>query len=70
MERYNYYGNGNNMVAGLLSELVIDEQVRMYRKRTLYQEIDEALALKNKERFLVLTSELREIMAYEQSETG
>lgn len=61
---------GQNMVAGLLSELVIDEQVRLYRKKTLYQEIDEALAMKNKERFLKLTAELRELMAWEQSETG
>jgi uncharacterized protein YpiB (UPF0302 family) len=68
MERYNYYGN--NMVAGLLSEIVIDEQMRLYRKRALYEEIDEALAMKNKERFIRLTNELREIMAYEQSETG
>ncbi len=45
--------------------MLIDEQVRLYRKRTLYQEIDEALAEKDKERFLVLTNELREIMAYE-----
>jgi uncharacterized protein YpiB (UPF0302 family) len=68
MEWPNLYGN--NTVAGLLSEIVIDEQVRQYRKRTLYQEIDEALAMKNKERFLHLTNELREIIAYEQSETG
>jgi uncharacterized protein YpiB (UPF0302 family) len=58
------------MVAGLLSEIVIDEQVRLYRKRALYEEIDEALAMKNKESFMRLTNELREIMAYEQSETG
>jgi uncharacterized protein YpiB (UPF0302 family) len=73
MEWPNFYGNlygTNNVVSGLLSEMVIDEQVRLYRKRTLYQEIDEALAMKNKERFLRLTSELREIMAYEKTETG
>jgi len=68
MDWTNLYGN--NMVSGLLSEMVIDEQVRLYRKKTLYQEIDEALAMKNKERFLKLTTELRELMAYEQSETG
>ncbi|MDA5106844.1 MULTISPECIES: IDEAL domain-containing protein [Brevibacillus] len=63
----NAYGTNNQLVSGLLSEMVIDEQVRLYRKRTLYQEIDEALAMKNKERFMRLTDELREIMAYEQS---
>ncbi|WP_134686667.1 IDEAL domain-containing protein [Brevibacillus migulae] len=64
MEWPNIYGNQS--VSGLLSEMVIDEQVRLYRKRTLYKEIDEALENKNKERFLYLTTELREIMAYEQ----
>ncbi|HZG16457.1 MAG TPA: IDEAL domain-containing protein [Candidatus Bathyarchaeia archaeon] len=64
MEWPNIYGNQS--VSGLLSEMVIDEQVRLYRKRTLYKEIDEALEMKNKERFLCLTTELREIMAYEQ----
>lgn len=68
MERPNYLEH--NVVAGLLSEIVIDAQMRDYRKRTLYEEIDDALAQKNKERFLLLTSELCEIIAYEQTETG
>ncbi|QQE72739.1 IDEAL domain-containing protein [Brevibacillus composti] len=63
----NTYGSNNQLVSGLLSEMLIDEQVRLYRKRTLYQEIDDALAEKNKERFLQLTGELREIMAYEKA---
>ncbi|ASJ53443.1 IDEAL domain-containing protein [Brevibacillus sp. HB1.2] len=63
----NAYGTNNQMVSGLLSEMVIDEQMRQYRKRTLIQEIDEALASKNKELFLRLTDELKEIMAYEQA---
>ncbi|USG63492.1 IDEAL domain-containing protein [Brevibacillus ruminantium] len=63
----NTYGSNNQQVSGLLSEMLIDEQVRLYRKRTLYQEIDVALAEKNKERFLELTTELREIMAYEEA---
>ncbi|WP_019122431.1 IDEAL domain-containing protein [Brevibacillus massiliensis] len=68
MDRPNYLQQ--NMVAELLSEMVIDEQVRLFRKRTLYREIDEALELKNKERFLCLTNELKEIMAYEQAGIG
>ncbi|MBY0050377.1 IDEAL domain-containing protein [Brevibacillus agri] len=63
----NAYGTNNQMVSGLLSEMVIDEQMRQYRKRTLYQEIDEALATKNKELFIRLTDELKEIMAYEKA---
>ncbi|WGV56953.1 IDEAL domain-containing protein [Brevibacillus brevis] len=63
----NAYGTNNQMVSGLLSEMVIDEQMRQYRKRTLIQKIDEALASKNKELFLRLTDELKEIMAYEQA---
>lgn len=67
MDRPNFFTQ--NMVAGLLSEIVIDEQVRSFRKRTLYELIDEALAVGNKEQFYVLTSELREILAFEK-ETG
>jgi uncharacterized protein YpiB (UPF0302 family) len=62
----NAYGTNNQMVSGLLSEIVIDEQMRSYRKRELFKEIDEALANKNKEVFLQLTNELKEIMAYEE----
>lgn len=67
MDRSNYHFLGENPVAGLLSEMVIDEQVRLYRKKALYQEIDEALDGRDKELFLRLTAELKEIMAYEQS---
>lgn len=71
MEWPNLSGNQNQQsVTSLLSEMVIDEQVRQYRKRTLYKEIDEALEMKNKERFLYLTSELRELIAYDITETG
>jgi len=62
----NTYGTNNQMVSGLLSELVIDEQMRIYRKRELYREIDEALANRNRDDFIRLTTELKEIMAYEQ----
>ncbi|MGD8189226.1 IDEAL domain-containing protein [Brevibacillus ginsengisoli] len=65
MERPNFFTQ--NMVSGLLSEMVIDEQVRTYRKRTLYEQIDEALTMKNKERFYQLTTELREILALEKT---
>lgn len=65
MERPNFFTQ--NMVSGLLSEMVIDEQVRKFRKRTLYEQIDEALAKRNKEQFFLLTTELREILALENS---
>lgn len=60
----------SNLVAGLLSEMIIDEQVRQFRKRSLYDEIDLALEKRNREHFLTLTNELRAILAYEQSVTG
>lgn len=60
----------HNVLAGLLSEIVIEREMRSLRKRVLYEEIDQALAMRNKESFLRLTAELREIIAYEQSETG
>ncbi|MBO8162982.1 MAG: IDEAL domain-containing protein [Brevibacillus sp.] len=69
MESSNYMQQ-QNVLAGLLSEIVIDQEMRSFRKKTLYEEIDRALAMKNKERFLILTAELRAIMEYEQSETG
>ncbi len=68
MERSDFFTQ--NIVSGLLSEMVIDEQVRKYRKKTLYEQIDEALAVRNKERFYLLTAELREILELEKSETG
>ncbi|UFJ42761.1 IDEAL domain-containing protein [Brevibacillus humidisoli] len=69
MERPNYMQQ-QNVLAGLLSEIAIDREMRSLRKKALYEEIDQALAMKNKESFLRLTAELREIMTYEQSETG
>lgn len=60
----------SNMVSGLLTEIIIDAQVRQVRKRSLYEEIDQALEKKNREHFLKLTNELREILAYEQSVSG
>ncbi|AKF95484.1 MULTISPECIES: IDEAL domain-containing protein [Brevibacillus] len=68
MEQSKYLGNG--FMSGLLSEIMIDQQVRQFRKRTLYKEIDEALAVKNKEKFLMLTNELKELLTYEITETG
>ncbi|MET3289491.1 IDEAL domain-containing protein [Brevibacillus fluminis] len=60
----------SNLVSGLLSEMIIDEQVRQFRKRSLYDEIDLALEKRNREHFLTLTNELRTILAYEQSVSG
>ncbi|MGO0061030.1 IDEAL domain-containing protein [Brevibacillus fluminis] len=57
-------------MSGLLSEMIIDEQVRQFRKRSLYDEIDLALEKRNREHFLTLTNELRTILAYEQSVSG
>ena len=68
MEKGNLFSN-YNMMQGLLSEIMIDEQVRIFRKKSLYEQIDEALAMKNKERFMHLTNELKDLMRYEQ-ETG
>jgi uncharacterized protein YpiB (UPF0302 family) len=68
MEKSNYLDR--QLVASLLSEIMIEEQVRLFRKQTLYKEIDEALAMNNREKFLVLTNELREILAYEKSGTA
>ncbi len=43
----------------LYAELVLDESVRKYKEKTLYHEIDAALAKRDEKRFLFLTNELR-----------
>lgn len=43
----------------LYAELVLDESIRKYREKHLYQEIDDALAKRDEKSFLVLTNELR-----------
>ncbi|WP_232696363.1 IDEAL domain-containing protein [Brevibacillus daliensis] len=68
MEQSKYLGNG--FMSGLLSEIMIDQQVRQFRKRTLYDEIDKALKDSDKEKFMVLTNELKELLSYEITETG
>jgi uncharacterized protein YpiB (UPF0302 family) len=46
----------------LYAELVLDEAIRKYREKHLYQQIDDALATRDEESFLVLTNELRTLL--------
>ncbi|MCS1350999.1 YpiB family protein [Mechercharimyces sp. CAU 1602] len=48
-----------NYAFSLLAEIILDEVSKEYRKRTLYDEIDRALAERNKEKFLQLSEEWR-----------
>jgi len=56
-----------NVVLGLLAELVLDEALRAFRKKRLYEEIDRALAENNQEQFFTLTEELRSLLEYERT---
>lgn len=47
----------------LYAELVLDDAIRKYREKHLYQEIDDALANRDEQMFLALTNELRSLMA-------
>lgn len=53
----------NDAVNSLLAEMVLDEAIRVYRKHTLYREIDRALQQKNKDAFLALTAELKSLLS-------
>lgn len=50
----------------LLAEMVLEQSLRTYRRKTLYRQIDEALALGDKATFLILTDELKELGAQEK----
>lgn len=56
-----------NVVLGLLAEMVWDEALRTFRKKRLYEEIDRALAENNQERFFTLTEELRNLLDDERT---
>jgi uncharacterized protein YpiB (UPF0302 family) len=45
----------------LIAELVLEQAIREYKERELYQKIDEALAQGDEALFLVLTGELRKL---------
>lgn len=49
---------------GLAAELVLDEALRKYRVEQLYQEIDDALAQGDSEKFKRLTDELKAVDSF------
>lgn len=46
----------------LYAEMVLDESIRKYREKHLYEEIDDALANRDERSFLILTEELRSLL--------
>lgn len=46
----------------LMAEIVLEQSQRAYRKKTLYSQIDEALAKGDEETFFTLTEELKELL--------
>lgn len=51
----------HDQLLSLMAEIVLDEAVRNFRKRHLYQEIDEALESGDEIRFMKLTKEWKEL---------
>ncbi len=47
---------------GLLAEMVLDEAVREFNKKSLYEAIDEALLNSDKNKFIMLTNQLNDIL--------
>lgn len=47
----------------LYAEMVLDEAMRKFREERLYREIDSALAHGDENTFLVLTNELKQLLA-------
>lgn len=54
----------------LYAELVLDEAIRKYREKHLYQQIDDALATRDEQSFLVLTNELRMLLTAADRSAG
>lgn len=46
----------------LMAEIVLEQSQRAYRKKTLYSQIDEALAKGDEETFFTLTEELKALL--------
>lgn len=49
----------------LMAEIVLEQSLQAYRKKVLYEQIDEALAVGDEAQFLELTAELKKLLAWE-----
>ncbi|MFD1426090.1 ReoY family proteolytic degradation factor [Kroppenstedtia sanguinis] len=55
-----------DILFGLMAEMILDESVREFRKKDLYQRIDEALEAGDEEQFLQLTEQWLKIVEKER----
>jgi uncharacterized protein YpiB (UPF0302 family) len=53
----------NQALLSLMAEVFLDESLRQFKEEKLYQEIDNALASKDEDTFLMLTSELKNLQS-------
>jgi uncharacterized protein YpiB (UPF0302 family) len=51
-----------NQLMSLVAEIILDKAIRDYEIRRLYAQIDDTLAQRDHERFLMLTDELNLIL--------
>ncbi|WCK56097.1 IDEAL domain-containing protein [Aneurinibacillus sp. Ricciae_BoGa-3] len=52
----------NRQLLSLMAEMVLDEAITSYKVQNLYQQIDEALKMGDKESFQKLTDELKQVL--------
>lgn len=52
----------------LIAEIVLEQSLQAYRKKRLYEQIDESLAMGDEETFLELTRQLNELLKLEIKE--
>jgi uncharacterized protein YpiB (UPF0302 family) len=55
--------SGYAAMLGLIAEMVLDEAIRKQREKTLYREIDSALARGDEESFIALTTQWKELLS-------
>ncbi|WP_068775418.1 IDEAL domain-containing protein [Paenibacillus sp. FJAT-26967] len=53
----------NEALLGLVAEMIMDDAIRTYKEKNLYQQIDSALAEGDEASFLALTAELKSIQS-------
>jgi uncharacterized protein YpiB (UPF0302 family) len=54
----------NQALLSLMAEVFLDESLRKFKEEKLYQEIDNALASKDEDTFLLLTNELKNLQSH------
>jgi uncharacterized protein YpiB (UPF0302 family) len=57
-----------NQMYSLIAEMLLEKAVHDFKKRQIYEQIDDALDARDKRKFNRLTKQLRELLEKEQKE--